>query len=678
MSNKKIFLFCFSFYFTLGSSLFAAEEVYVNATRVQSSLKDVPLAVSVVRSEEIKNRQLLGLDESMARIPGLFFSNRYNYSRDLRLSIRGFGARSNFGIRGIKVFIDDIPSTAPDGQTALDDLDLSNIEKIEVIRGPASALYGASSGGVINIYTEDGGDNEFFEIGSMLGEYSFLREQIKVGGKKGKLSYLLNGSYLNYGGYRQHSDVKQGNLSGKFKYEFRDGSVGRLILRAVDSPEAEDSGGLNQTERALRRRSARQRNLDLDAGEEVADKKVGAIWEKTVGHHSLRLKNYYNWRDFDAKLPITPFIGAGIVKLDRFFFGGGFQYSNSAAFLGKANRLTVGVDVDSMEDDRRRFNNLSGTQGPLQFDQDEKANTVGIFLQEEFSLFEKMLLTGGLRYDHVKFEIEDKFLANGDQSETLKFNELNYSIGASYELLPSLNIYANRSTAFETPTFTEFANPSNNGSLGGFANVAAQRTEGYEVGIKGSLFDRVSYEIAFYDLDVEDEVTTVTNVGGRAFFNNADTERKGVELGFDASVLTGLDLLGTYTYSDLEFDRFVNVPNAVGSQLPGVPEHHAYLELDYKHPSGVFFKWDWSYIGSMYADNLNNVEVDNYNLSNIVLGYTKKIKQISISPRIGVNNLFKQDYNQEIRIQDATNRFFEPGPGRNFYGSINVRYEFSE
>ena len=140
----------------------------------------------------------------------------------------------------------------------------------------------------------------------------------------------------------------------------------------------------------------------------------------------MRLKNYYNWRDFDAKLPITPFIGAGIVKLDRFFFGGGFQYSNSAALLGKANRLTVGVDVDSMEDDRRRFNNLSGTQGPLQFDQDEKANTVGIFLQEELSLFEKMLLTGGLRYDHVKFEIDDKFLANGDQSETMKFNELNY------------------------------------------------------------------------------------------------------------------------------------------------------------------------------------------------------------------------------------------------------------
>ena len=112
--------------------------------------------------------------------------------------------------------------------------------------------------------------------------------------------------------------------------------------------------------------------------------------------------------------------------------------------------------------------------------------------------------------------------------------------------------------------------------------------------------------------------------------------------------------------------------------MPGVPEHHAYFEVDYNHRSGLFFKWDWTHIGSLFADNINNVKVDNYSLSNMVLGFTKKLNRFSISPRIGINNLFKQDYNQEIRIQDATNRFFEPGPGRNFYGSINFRYEFSD
>ena len=656
----------------------AMEEIVVNATRVQSKVIDIPLAVSVVSAEDIESRQLIGLDESMSRIPGLYFSNRYNYSRDLRMSIRGFGARSNFGVRGIKLFIDDIPSTAPDGQTALDDLDLGNIEKIEVIRGPASALYGASAGGVVNIYTEDGGDTNFFELGSMLGEYSFLRDQLKIGGKKGSLSYLINGTYLNYGGYREHSDVKQGNLSGKFKYRFKNGSVGSLILRAVDSPEAEDSGGLNANERSTDRRAARQRNVDLDAGEEVADKKVGVLWSKSQGIHSLRLKNYYNWRDFDAKLPITPFIGAGIIKLDRFFFGGGAQYTNSATILKKANRATFGFDIDSMEDDRRRFNNLSGEQGPLQFDQNEKADSVGIFFQDEFSLSDQFRLVGGIRYDHVKFEIEDQFLSNGDQSDTLKFNEVNYSLGFSFSPVRSIGFYVNRSTAFETPTFTEFANPSNSGSLGGFANVAAQRTEGYEIGVKGLLLDRVRYELAYYDMDVEDEVTTVTNIGGRAFFNNADTERQGVEFSFDAGILEGLDLLGTYTYSSLEFDRFPNAPNAEGSRLPGVPEHHAYVEVDYRHKSGLFLKWDWTYVGSIFADNLNTTKADNYNLSNVVVGMTKSINRFSISPRIGVNNLFKQDYNQEIRIQDATNRFFEPAPGRNIYGSVNLRYEFSE
>ena len=287
-------------------------------------------------------------------------------------------------------------------------------------------------------------------------------------------------------------------------------------------------------------------------------------------------------------------------------------------------------------------------------------------------------LVAGVRYDHIKFEIDDKFLANGDQSETLKFDEINYSLGAAYSPVDEMSIYVNHSTAFETHTFTEFANPSSNGSLGGFANVAAQRTEGYELGIKGFLFDRLRYEIAYYDMSVEDEVTTVSNVGGRAFFNNADTERDGIEFGFDLSIVTGLDILGAYTYSELEFERFVNVPDAVGSNVPGVPKHHGYIELDYHHSSGMFFKWDWTYVGSIFADNLNQTKASNYNLSNLVIGTTKKFNRFTVSPRFGVNNLFKQDYNQEIRIQDATSRFFEPAPGRNIYGALQMNYQFSD
>ncbi|MEQ8497202.1 MAG: TonB-dependent receptor, partial [Gammaproteobacteria bacterium] len=437
-----------------GGASLAMEQTLVTATRVQRDPLTTPLSISTVDADDIQRRQMLGLDEAMGRVPGVYFTNRYNYSRDLRISIRGFGARSNFGVRGLRVYVDGIPSTTPDGQTALDDLDLSNVERVEVIRGPASALYGSSAGGVINIYTQEGPDTPFAEAGVLRGSYDFGRYQFKTGGQSGALNYFVNGSYLNYGGYRQHSDVEHATLNGKFRYAFADGSTGQLIVRAAHSPEAEDAGGLNAAERAADRRAARDRNVTFNAGEEVDELKVAWSWHKAWDVHEVTLRNYYNWRDFDALLPLPPFIGQGAVQFDRFFFGGGAQYSNATALFGHANRVTVGVDADHMTDERQRFDNLSGVRGPLKFDQDEKADTVGVYLQDEFSLTEQVELQAGLRYDHVKLAVDDQFLADQDQSETLKYNEVNWMVGAVWSPLEPLNLYANYATAFETPTFT--------------------------------------------------------------------------------------------------------------------------------------------------------------------------------------------------------------------------------
>lgn len=654
----------------------AIEETLVTATRVASDPLKVPLSITTVDSDAIQRRQLLGLDESLNRVPGLYFSNRYNYSRDLRVSIRGFGARSNFGVRGLKVYIDGIPSTAPDGQTALDDLDLSNVDRVEVIRGPASALYGASAGGVINIFTESGPEAAFAEAGVSFGDDDFDRYQFKTGGQHGNLNYYLNGSYLDYDGFRDHSGVEHGTINTKLGYTFSDGSVGQLIFRAADSPNADDAGGLTILEANADRRAARARNADLDSGEEVKEKKLAWSWRKSVGVHEFSLRNYYNWRDFFAKLPLPPFAGTGIVQFERFFFGGGAQYSNSSALFGYDNRLTLGVDVDSMTDDRQRFDNINGLVGPLQFDQDENADTVGVFLQEEFRLNEQWGFQAGLRYDHVEFDIDDRFTANGDQSDTLKFNEVNWMVGAVFSPIPVLSLYANYATAFETPTFTEFANPAQNGTLGGFANVAAQRTRGFEIGVKGSALDRVTYDLAFYDMNVEDEVATVANIGGRAFFNNADTDRSGFEASAVADIIDNLVLTVTYTYTDLEFDRFPSNLAAENNRLPGVPKHSGYAELAYRHDSGFYVKWDVNHVGRLFADNLNATRIDAYTVSNLVFGYDFEIDKFTISPNFGINNLFDEDYFQEIRIQAFGGRFYEPAPDFNVFGGVRVRYTF--
>lgn len=658
----------------LGSA--AVEEIVVTATRVEQEALAIPLAVSTVGADDVRRRQLLGLDESMSRVPGMFFSNRYNYSRDLRISIRGFGARANFGVRGIRVSVDGIPSTAADGQTSLDDLDLGVVDRIEVIRGPASALYGASAGGVINLFTESGPEAPFVEAGLSLGDYGFDRYQLKTGGQAGALDYLVSASYLHYDGYRAHSEVEHGTLGAKLRYELPDGSTAQLIVRAADSPTADDAGGLTAAEAAADPRQARLRNVQLDAGEGVKEQKLGLSWEKRWDEHQLSLRNYFNWRDFDAKLPLTPALGTGIVRFDRFFVGGGGQYSNATPIFGLENRVTVGFDVDAMTDDRQRWDNVDGAKGPLGFDQDEIAHTVGVFLQNELALGERVHVQAGVRYDHVRYEVEDRFLANGDQSARLAFDEVSPMVGASFAPWDALTLYANYSTSFETPTFTELANPAENGTLGGFANVRAQRARGFEVGAKGVVAERVRWELAYYDAQVEDEVTTVTNVAGRAFFNNADTDRRGVEAGLLAELLPGLSLAAAYTFSDLSFDRFASNPAAEGRALPGVPRHAAYAELAFDHPSGFFLKWDWQHVGALYADNLNATRLRAYDLSSLALGWDVRLGAWTVTPSLGVNNLFDERYFQEIRIEDSTQRYYEPAPDTNFYGGVRLRYEF--
>ena len=652
------------------------EEIVVTAARVEQPASSLPLAVSVVGRDDIQRRQLLGLDESLNRVPGLYFSNRYNYSRDLRISIRGFGARANFGVRGLRVNVDGIPSTAADGQTSLDDLDLSAVDRIEVIRGPMSSLYGASAGGVINIFTEDGPELPFLEAGAMLGDYGYDRYQVKAGGQAGALDYFVNASYLHYDGYRDHSEVEHGTVSGKLGYEFSDGSLGTLIVRAADSPQADDAGGLTLAEAQTDRRQARLRNVELDAGEAVKEQKLALAWEKSWDDHQLSLRNYYNWRDFDAKLPLTPALGTGVVHFDRFFLGGGGQYSYGAPLFGFENRVTLGVDIDSMTDDRQRWQNILGTRGPLGFDQEEIAHTVGVYLQEELAITEQIHAQAGVRYDHIRYEVEDHFFTNGDQSASLEFDEVSPMVGLAYSPLDALTVYANYATAFETPTFTELANPADNGTLGGFANVRAQRANGWEVGLKGVVAGRMRYELAYYDMRVQDEVTTITNIGGRAFFNNADTDRRGVEVGVFAELVPGLTVTGAYTFADLEFDEFSSNPAAEGNTLPGVPRHSGYAELAYAHELGFFAKWDWSHVGALYADNLNAVRLDEYDVSNLVVGWDVALGAWTVTPSVGVNNLFDERYNQEIRIEDSTARYYEPAPDRNVYGGVSLRFDF--
>ena len=660
------------------------EELTVMATRNQEPVANVPMAVSVIDKADIqRGRQLLGLDEALNRVPGLFAQNRYNFAQDLRLAIRGFGARANFGIRGLKIYADGIPSTLADGQSGVDDIDLGSIERIEVTRGPTSSLYGASSGGVINLFTEDGTDTPFLETTVSVGEYDEQKYQLKAGGQTGKLTYLASASHLTYDGYRDNAEVEATQFNSKFRYDIDQASDLTVVFNLVDSPTADDAGAITADQVADDPRQAQPRNLSSNAGEDLDQQKIGFIYNRLVGDgHELTVRNYYLWRDFEAFLPIgthIPFVADdGVVEFDRFFWGGGIQFTFANELFGRSNRLIVGIDVDIQEDDRQRYLNDAGVKGALSFDQLEKAEAYGTFLRNELDLSEAVTLIVGLRYDHVELSVDDRFLANADQSASLDFDEVNPTLGLVWNVNPSVSVYANYATSFETPTFTELASPARNldVSLGGFNNVNAQEATSVEVGLRGGFFgERLYLDVAAFSMEVDDEITSVTNIGSRSFFENADTDRDGFEAYATMDLTQELTLSVAYTYSDFRFDRFTSNPTFEGNSLPGLPDHQLFAELKYTHPRGFYVVGDVLYVDELQANNANTVASDSTTLANLRMGAELEMGQWILSPFFGVNNVFSEDYISNVRINGFGGRLFEPGPKSNVYGGITLRYQ---
>ena len=660
------------------------EEVVVFATRIPTDITDLPFAVGRVGREEIQfARQQLGLDEALATIPGLFFQNRYNFAQDLRIAIRGFGARANFGIRGIRIFADDIPLTLPDGQGSVDAIDLGSAEQIEVIRGPFSAVYGAASGGVINIRTEDGPETPFVSGRVNLGSYGYRQVQAKTGGQNGPWNWLANVSTTRLDGYRDHSEYRSDLLNSKFRYDFNDGSRLTLLISAVDQPEAQDPGGLNAGEVAADRRQAAPRNLLYNAGESLDQQTLGLTWHKDVNENQvLMLRTYYVSRDFNNRLPfdVNSNGQGGSVDLDRKFggLGGNYRWTHKLGddLDGRTNQLVLGFEYDAQRDLRKRFANNQGTLGEMTTNQDEDVRTSAIYIEDVWDITQNLALTLGARYDRVDYKVADRTGSGGSgQADFTRFSPL---AGLLWSIKPGLKLYGNISRSFDPPTTTELANPE--GSTGFNQALDPQSATNYELGMKGRLVASARYELALFHIDVKDAIVPFELAGsGQSFFENAGrSTHRGLEAALSMELLPGLTGSATYTWSDFTFDQFRAVDGEVfdGNRIPGIPEHLFNIDLAWSHPSGFYVGWDLLYAGRFYADNANQVEAGDYLVSNLRAGYRRAGEHWEISPFAGVNNLFDEEYFGNVRLNASFGRYYEPAPQRNVYAGVLLRYGF--
>ncbi len=644
--------------------------VTVQATRfetadIKSSLATTSLAKSFIQ----RGQNQLSVNESLDAIPGLFALNGNNFSQDLRVSIRGFGARAAFGIRGVKVLVDGIPESTPDGQAQVDNLDLGVIENIEVIRGPSSGLYGNASGGVISFTTQNPTPTPFTEARIALGSYGLQQYQLKTGRQKGKFGYVFHGMHVKTDGYRENSGMKNTILNGKFNFQLTDKSDLQFLANYANSPQADDPGGINLAQAEEDRRSARDRNLSFMGGEEIVQSRFALIYKNAIAdNQQLEIKTWISNRDFANRLP---FGFGGIVEFDRTFTGFNTNYQLDNILFGLPYRLKIGVDLQNQADDRMRFRNEDGIRGDMTLNQKEEFLNFGTFLVQELSLTDNFTAMLGLRYDAVRLKATDNFLSNGDQSGESNLNNFNPTFGLVYSASDAANIYGNISTNFETPTLNELSN--NPSGLGGFnPTLMPQEATNYEVGIKGIVNNKLRYELALFSIKVKEEIVSfeLEDFPDQDFFRNAgSTDRKGVEASLTYSLASGLNAFLNYTYSDFKYDEFRSFN---GNFLPGIPKHNTFFALNYSRNKGLFGSLQIRSIGELFAKDDNSVTVDGFTVVNLKLGYRQDIAKGHIEPFFGINNLLDTEYFDNVRVNAFGSRFYEPAPTANFYGGVKV------
>lgn len=648
--------------------------VEVSAPRLAREIYATPAAVSTIEQDAIaQGQQRVRLDESLNRVPGVFLQNRDNFAQGQRISIRGFGARAPFGVRGITVMVDGIPYTLPDGQAQLDAIDLDSAERIEVIRGPSSVLYGNAAGGVIDITTADGRDNPGTRLRMGAGSDGYQKMALQNGGVQGDWSHHISLTALNVDGYREQSSTEKYLLNAKLRRELGSDRALTAIINLLDNPRSEDPGALNAREVAEGRDQAAPNSLALDAGQTVDQQLIGLQYEDlSAGEGELYLKGFIAQRDFEQQLP---FVGSSRLGYQRDYMGASAEYHHEVTLGNLPLNYIVGVDAVRQKDDRFRNDvNPQGAVGEPLADETQTATSTGVFAQGDLALSELLTLSLGTRFDRVDLDVDDDFAADGDQSGQRTFNEWSGSAGLSYRYRPQHQAYINTGTAFETPTFSEFANPAGGGFNPG---VEPQKAWNREVGLRGYIAPlALDYDVALFSVRVRDELVPYDE-GGRTFYQNAgDTKRDGVELALGWQLADQWRLDSALTLARYEFDEFATPSERFdGNRIPGLPEQTWVSQLTWENLDERFATLETEYVGDLVADNANETSVDSYWLVNLRVGDGWQLsQQTRLSAYVGLRNLLDEEHYSNVRLNGTFGRFYEPAPGRSVYGGVELSF----
>ncbi len=645
------------------------EEVAVTALRQRIALENVPAALTIRSFSSDYEGTQRSLQEYLYQVPGLVALNSSNYAQDLRVSIRGFGARAAFGIRGIKLVVDHIPETTPDGQGQLDNLPLDLIETISVLRGPSSMRYGNASGGVISIDTREAISSDRHRLTSRIGAFGQRQFTYTAGVGLQKGGLLLHLSHQDIEGYRTHSTTRTSMANLKYVRRFSNDSKWVIQANYTDSPLAEDPGAITLEDFNSDPFQARSQNVAFGAGESIRHFKVGSSLNYRSDIYELTTYGFFSGRNFDGFLP---FANGGAVDLERQYAGQGASLRRSLSNKNQIRHdLIAGYDWAHQRDHRRRYENLSGQRGALSLDQYERFSSLGSYLLYELKA-KRLFVQGGVRFDRNNLELEDNDLSDGvDDSDAINLNAFSPQMGLSFQLASELSLFANASKAYETPALSELITPPY--SNGGFNDeLGIQQTEMLELGLnrRGS---QVNWEVVFFTGETTNDIVPyeLEAYPGRSFYRNAgQTKRSGIELSYQRQ-FDRLQLDLVYAYLDLRFAE-ESEPSIANRHLPGVPWQSGSLQLSYQLSDSLRLNYQRLRRGALYADDENQHKVKGFWLDHLSLQKQWTSQSMGFSTVIGVQNMANVRYADNIRINAFGSRFYELGLPRQLYLGFNV------
>jgi iron complex outermembrane receptor protein len=665
------------------------DEIVVSASGYEQKIMDTAASINLVTINQIQNGQARdNLSEPLNRVPGIFALNRQNYAQDLQISSRGFGANSTFGTRGIRLIVDNIPGTVADGQGQISHIDLPSTDRIEVMRGPFSVLYGNSSGGVIRVFTQDGGPKTevqpYFEVGS----YGQRRAGLKASGKSDVLGYVIDAGQFHTNGYRDQSAADRRNANAKLS--FMGGPDTRITLIANNvSLRAEDPLGLNINQLISNPKQAGTNAISKNTRKSVDQTQTGASIDFRINaNNNLLFTPYLGQRR------TIQFASANVIDLERSFYGVDGKWTHQNKLFDIPISLVSGISMNENDDHRRTYTN---TGGIAVFDSTSSQNyamsakNFDQYLQADLRITERLVFNTGIRNSQTTLSSNTNNTLTTSVGSNA-YRAMTHMASLQYYLTEITNVHLSYGSSFDTPTLNQVLyNSDGTGSscttvCSNFGLLAA-KTKQVELGLKSKVSPGIQTNVALFNADTSDDIVIGTSNSGKTAFTNAPrTNRQGIEGGAQFKLPYHLEANIAYTWLNATVKESYTYYNGTtaytvlsGNRIPGVPNQGLFAELLWVKPNkSMETAIEGRVNGSMAVNDRNS---DYMAPGYAVMNIRGVLRQEfaggwSFSQFFRINNVLDRSYVGSVIVNQSSSQYYEPAPTRNWMIGAKASYQF--